>query len=168
MSETLVAGVTLFLGWLAYTLSTQRFYADLLDRRMDAYYELVDCFSRREMEARTEVVQGTITEPRPAQQDYFAAQNKVFGLFGDEVIKSIEQYDKAFLNWLNALHDITHERSQNRIDRYSAALAEMYQSQTQVGDFIKPYIRLGRRGVPLTQRLRITFKSWRSDRNRGG
>lgn len=168
MSETLLAAVTLALGWLAYTLSSQRFYADLLDRRMGAYHELLDCFLPREMEARDEVMEGSQTNPRPAQEEYLAARNKVFGLFGDEVIKSIENYDQAFIYWVNALYDLESVRSQQRINRYEAAFVEMSRAQRLISEKIQPYVRLGRRGIPLTQRIRMAYKSRRTDHLPGG
>ena len=167
MSEIVIAIASLSIAYFAYSLSSEKFYSELLTRRHDAYVDLIETAEERFGEARDTVNAFSALVPRPKQEAYFRACRTARSLFGVEVSRSIERLDRAALDCINAFDELRESPGVESRRRYFDALSSHLAANDELSDRVKPYIGLGRRGIPPFQRLKIAFAHWRNDK-RGG
>jgi len=154
MTSIAVSIVGLVLAYLVYSLNTQKFYSELITRRYDAYISWAKAMDEREKDGRRMIKAGPAGE-YTAQITYWRATDEMRAMFGNEVIDCIDTVDEAYRAWLNALDNLQSNANRERSDAHSQALSDLYDAREEVSRRVRPYIRLGQRGLPLRNRIAI-------------
>lgn len=163
MTSIAVSIVGLVLAYLVYSLNTEKFYSELITRRYDAYVSWGKAMDERENDGRRTVRSGPV-DNYAAQIKYWRASDEMRALFGGEVIEGIEAVDEAYLAWLNTLDSLQSNASREKNEAHAQSLSNLYDAREEVTQRVRPYIRLGQRGLPLRQRIAILRA--RSDRKK--
>lgn len=171
MSEVFVAAAGLLIAWLVYALNSQKFYAELLVRRYDAYTELTRLAFERVKEYQNlgfadEIVAALVD--RPQQAAYFRAEHNAIALFGPEMKTVIAELSNLSIRYMTACSVLKSEPSKDARKEYMVSQSAFLQQLDRVAEVASPYINLGRTGLPVATRLKLFWEDRKNDDQRGG